>query len=314
MLRTYLNKRTGRTVAYFSEKYAGNVSRQAQFNFQQRDMPYFRRQMVNEILTKKLLKPLTIPTEIQPKASAPNTIQHLPARPQTTGPNPRNMDMPPGKFTTPFHPIHSKTVNVNNYISGVKIPDENLTPQQQQHGIIPGGPRPMKIVGRPSPMMPQQQQQPPPPQQTTTAAEAVAAAHAAGPGPLHVSSGMGGMSMNMGGSNEPGMGQQPGMGGPMGNMDIGGMSPGGPMKGTNDESNGPGNMINNPNKMGRPMAGEVLCVPSPLPMSEDFIQDLLRNVEEDAKKHSLHKKRIEEEQNTKKEIFKMKILLKQKIK
>ena len=154
-------------------------------------------------------------------------------------------------------------------------------------------------------MMPQQQQQPPPLQQTTTAAEAVAAAHAAGPGPLHVSSGMGGMPMNLGGSNEPGMGQQPGMGGPMGNMDISGMSPGGPMKGTHDESNGPGNMINNPNKMGRLMAGEVLCVPSPLPMSEDFIQDVLRNVEEDAKKHSLYNKRIEEEQNTKKEIFKM---------
>ena len=78
-------------------------------------MPYFRRQMVYEILTKKLLKPLTTPTEIQLKASAPNTIQHLPARPQTTGPSPRNIGMPSGKFTTPFHHIHSKKVNVNNY-------------------------------------------------------------------------------------------------------------------------------------------------------------------------------------------------------
>ena len=55
-------------------------------------------------------------------------------------------------------------------------------------------------------------------------------------------SGMGGKPMS--GSNGPDMGQQPGMGGPMGNMNMGGMCLGGPM---NCPSGGPnGNMMNNP--------------------------------------------------------------------
>ena len=267
------------------------ISSSPVFNFQQRDMPYFRRQMVYEILTKKLLKPLTTPTEIQLKASAPNTIQYLPARPQTTGPSPRNIDMPPGKFTTLFHPIHSKTVNVNNYISGVKIPDENLTPPQKQHVIMPGGPGPMMMVGRPSSMMPQQQQQPPPPQQTMTAAKAAAAANAAEPGPLPVSSGMGKMPMN-----------------------VGGMIPSGPMKGTNGEPKGPGNMMNDPNP-GRPMAGVV--PPKPSPMTEIFMQDVLSSIEKDLKQHRELEKKKEEEKKTKEKIFtikKNKRTLKKKIK
>ena len=48
----------------FCNKYAEYVFRQAQINFQQKDMPYFRRQMVYEILTKKLQK-FPTPTEMR---------------------------------------------------------------------------------------------------------------------------------------------------------------------------------------------------------------------------------------------------------